>query len=47
MSAICRLGTKKSTDVGLAQVVIYRLPAVLHGKCGRPHRLQGDHQKEP
>ena len=47
MTAICRLGSKRSTDVGLTQVVIYHVPSVSHGKCGRPHRLQGDHQKEP
>ena len=47
MTAICRLGSKRSTEVGLTRVVIYHLPSVSHGKCVRPHRLQGDHHKEP
>ena len=47
MTAICRLGSKRSTEVGLTRVVIYHLPSVSHDKCVRPHRLQGEHQKEP
>ena len=47
MTAICRLGSKRSTEVGLTRVVIYHLPVVQDSKCGRPHRPKGGHQKEP
>ena len=33
MTAICRLGSERSIEFGLTQVVIYHLPAVLHGSA--------------
>ena len=47
MTAICRLGSERSTDVGLTQVVIYHLPVVQHRKYGPPHQPLGDRQEEP